>query len=157
MLNKPIKPVSFTGVLLVVLGLLSPGWTAAQKYPRSVSDLIARTKAQIRTIDLAAFKSGLDRGELGLIVDVREPGEYADGHVPGAINIPRGQIELNIWPHVGFPEKTDMNTKMTLYCGSGARCVLAAKSLQDLGFTHVTAADMRIDDWMRAGYPLVEK
>jgi rhodanese-related sulfurtransferase len=153
----PSKPISFTSALLVVLGLLTAGWAAAQNYPRSVGELVARTKAQIRTIDLATFKSALDKGELGLIVDVREPGEYALGHIPGAINIPRGQIELNIWPYVGFPDKTDMGRKMTLYCGSGTRCILAAKSLQDLGFGNVTAADMRIDDWARAGYPLVEE
>jgi len=152
----PNKPISLTGILLIVAGLLSPGWAVAQKYPRSVSELVARTKTQIKTVDMATFKSGLDRGELGLIIDVREPGEYAVGHIPGAINIPRGQIELNIWPHVGFPENTDMSRKMTLYCGSGTRCVLATKSLQDLGFSSVTAADMRIDDWTRAGYPLVK-
>jgi rhodanese-related sulfurtransferase len=150
------KPISFTGALLIAVGLLSPGWAVAQKYPRSVSDLVARTKTQIRTIDMTTLKSALDKGELGLIVDVREPGEYAGGHIPGAINIPRGQIELSIWPHVGFPENTDMSRKMTLYCGSGTRCILATKSLQDLGFSNVTAADMRIDDWTRAGYPLVK-
>jgi len=152
-LGKPI----FTGVLLIVAGLLSPGWAVAQKYPRSVSELIARTKAQIRTIDLVTLKFGFDKSELGLIVDVREPEEYAGGHIPGAINIPRGQIELSIWPHVGFPDNTDMSRKMTLYCGSGTRCILATKSLQDLGFSNVTAADMRIDDWTRAGYPLVKE
>ena len=148
---------SFTGVLFISVCLLCPGWAVAQQYPRAVSELIARTKAQIRTIDLATFKSGFDKGDLGLIVDVREPGEHAGGHIPGAINIPRGQIELNIWPHVGFPEETDMSRRMTLYCGSGVRCILAAKSLQDLGFSNVTAADMRIDDWARARYPLVKK
>jgi rhodanese-related sulfurtransferase len=153
----PNKPIPVTSILLIVAGLLSPGCAVAQKYPPSVRDLIARTKAQIKTIDMATFKSALDKGELGLIVDVREPGEYELGHIPGAINIPRGQIELNIWPHVGFPDRTDMGRKMTLYCGSGARCVLAAKSLQDPGFGNVIAADMRIDDWVAAGYPLVEK
>ena len=153
----PNRPISITSVLLIALGLLSPGWALAQQYPRSVSELVARTKTQIRTIDLATFKSGFDRKDLGLIVDVREPGEYAGGHIPGAINIPRGQIELSIWPHVGFPDNTDMSRKMTLYCGSGARCILATKSLQDLGFSNVTAADMRIDDWRRAGYPLMEE
>jgi rhodanese-related sulfurtransferase len=73
------------------------------------------------------------------------------------VNVPRGLLELRIWPYVGFPDKTDMNRQLTLYCGSGARCVLGAKSLQDLGFTNVTAADMRIDDWAKAGYPLVKK
>jgi rhodanese-related sulfurtransferase len=45
---------------------------------------------------------------------------------------------------------------MTLYCGSGVRCVLATKSLQDLGFSNVTAADMVIRDWAEAGHPLVK-
>lgn len=154
MLNKP---VSITGVLLIVVGLLLPGVAVAQNVPRSVSELVARTKAQIKTIDMATFKSALDKSELGLIVDVREPGEYADGHIPGAINIPRGQIEFRIWQHVGFPDSTNLSKKMTLYCSTGGRCALATKSLQDLGFTNVTAADMKIEDWVTAGYPLVRK
>jgi rhodanese-related sulfurtransferase len=151
------KPIAFTRLLLIAVGLLSTGWAVGQDYPRSVSELVARTKAQIKTIDMATFKSALDKGDLGLIVDVREPGEYANGHIPGAINIPRGQIELRIWPHVGFPGNTNMGRKMTLYCGSGTRCVLATKSLQDLGFNNVTAADMKIGDWVKAGYPLLKE
>jgi rhodanese-related sulfurtransferase len=154
MLNKPI---SFTGLLPIVVGLLLPGLAVAQNYPRSVSELVANTKAQIKTIDMATFKTALDKNDLGLIIDVREPEEYADGHIPGAINIPRGQIELRIWPHVGFPDNTNLSKKMTLYCGSGTRCALATKSLQDLGFSNVTAVDMKIEDWITAGYPLVKK
>jgi rhodanese-related sulfurtransferase len=145
-------------IAAVLLGFLSPflpQWSWAQIYPPSVTDLVAKTKAQIRTIDMATFKSALDSRDLGLIIDVREPEEYAGGHISGAINIPRGQIEFKIWSHVGFPDKVDMRKKMTLYCGSGARCVLAAKSLQDLDFSNVTAVDMRIEDWEKAGYPLV--
>jgi rhodanese-related sulfurtransferase len=134
-----------------------PGRALAQGYPPAVSQLVAAAKAQIRTIDMATFKAGFDRNELGLVVDVREPVEYADGHIPGTINIPRGIIELKIWAHVGFPERTDLSKKITLYCGSGVRCILAAKSLQDLGFKDVTAVDMRIDEWVKAGYPFVTK
>jgi rhodanese-related sulfurtransferase len=71
--------------------------------------------------------------------------------------VPRGVIELRIWAYVGYPGTTDMGRKMTLYCGSGTRCVLATKSLQDLGFSNVTAVDMHIDAWAKAGYPLVKK
>jgi len=141
--------------LLLAVGSFSADWAAAQDYPASVKDLIARTKTQVKTIDMAAFKSALEKREAGLVVDVREPDEYRDGHIPGAINIPRGVIELSIWPQVGFPDATDTNRRITLYCGSGVRCVLAAKSLQDLGFTNVVAVDMRIADWAKAGYPLV--
>jgi rhodanese-related sulfurtransferase len=140
--------------LLLSAGVFSADWSAAQGYPSSVRDLVARTKAQVRTIDMKAFKSALDQRAAGLVVDVREPGEYASGHVPGAINIPRGVIELNIWPYVGFPDSTDLGKRITLYCGSGTRCILAAKSLQDLGFTNAVAVDMRIADWAKAGYPL---
>jgi len=148
---------AFTAVLLAFLGLYSSQWSSAQTYPRSVTELVARTKTQIKTIDMATFKSAFDGASLGLIIDVREPGEYAAGHVPGAINIPRGLIEFKIWSQVGFPNKLDVHKKVTLYCGSGARSVLAAKSLQDLDFSDVTAVDMRIEDWTKAGYPLVRE
>ena len=45
---------------------------------------------------------------------------------------------------------------MTLYCATGGRCALAAKSLQDLGFTNATSVDMRFDDWVKAGYPVAK-
>lgn len=103
---------------------------------------------------MGSFKSTLDQRETGLLIDVREPAEYAAGHVPGAINIPRGLIELAIWPHVGYPDHFDPNAKVTLYCGSGTRCVLAAQSLQALGLTNVVAVDMKLADWVKAGYPV---
>jgi rhodanese-related sulfurtransferase len=150
----PIKITPLLVTLLVAISLLSPicGW--AQNYPRSVTELAAKAKAQIKTIDLATFKSDLDKKGLGLIVDVREPGEYAEGHIPSAINIPRGQIELKIWPYVGFPDHADLHKRMTLYCGTGVRSILATKSLQDLRFTNVVAVDMKFEDWTKAGYPL---
>ena len=75
------------------------------------------------------------------------------GAVPGAVNVPRGAIEFRFWKLVGFPDNTRMNTKMTLYCATGGRCALAAKSLQDLGFTNATSVDMLFNDWVKAGYP----
>lgn len=133
------------------------GPVPAQDYPASVGQLVAAAKKQIKTIDMATFKSLFDKNDLGLLVDVREPEEYGEGYIPGAINVPRGWIELRIWAYVGFPDKTDLSKKITLYCGSGVRCILAAKSLQDLGFSDVTAADMRIREWANAGYPLMKK
>ncbi|HUI62090.1 MAG TPA: rhodanese-like domain-containing protein, partial [Steroidobacteraceae bacterium] len=136
---------TLNAALLMLGGLLCAQWGWAQSYPQSVADLVIQAKGQLPTLDLAKFKSGFDASSLGLIIDVREPAEYAAGHVPGALNIPRGLIEFRIWPHVGFPDKVDLNAKITLYCGSGARAALAAKSLRDLKFTNVTAADMRFE------------
>ena len=143
--------------LAAAVGLWLPAAASAQNYPPSVIQLVADAKKQVRTIDMARFRSGLDDNQLGLLIDVREPGEFAAGYVPGAINLPRGLIELRIWQYVGYPQHTDLARKITLYCGTGVRCILAAKSLQDLGFTNVTAVDMRIDDWAKAGNPLLVK
>lgn len=146
---------TLNAALLILAGLLGAPWGWAQSYPQSVTELVVQARAQVPTIDLAKFKSGFDTSSLGLLIDVREPADYAAGHVPGALNIPRGLIEFRIWPHVGFPDKLDLNARITLYCGSGARAALAAKSLRDLKFTNVTAADIKFEDWARAGYPLV--
>jgi rhodanese-related sulfurtransferase len=127
---------------------------AAPAYPASIGQMVAKTKSQIKTIDMAGFKSAYDRKDVGLLIDVRNENEFEDGFVTGAENVPRGLIEFRIWKLVGFPDKTDMNKKMTLYCASGGRCALATKTLQDLGFTNVTSVDMRFADWVKAGYPV---
>jgi rhodanese-related sulfurtransferase len=142
--------------VVVACGLALPGFVAAQNYPPSVSQLVAQTKKQVKTMDMVAFKAAFDKKALGTIVDVREPEEYSAGFIPGAVNVPRGLLEFTIWSHVGFPDKTDMNKQLTLYCASGGRCALATKVLMDLGFTNVTSADMRIGEWQKAGYPLVK-
>jgi rhodanese-related sulfurtransferase len=128
----------------------------APSYPPSINALVAKTKSQIKTVKMPEFKAAFDRKDLGLLVDVRNENEFEDGFVPGAVNVPRGLIEFRIWKLVGFPDTTRMDTKMTLYCATGGRCALATKSLQDLGFTNVTSADMKFDDWVKAGYPVAK-
>lgn len=150
--NRRILAIAF----FAAVGLALPGFVLAQNYPPSVSQYVASVKKQIKTINMADFKMAIDRKDVGLLVDVREPGEFADGHIAGAINIPRGLIEFTIWSEVGFPDKTDTARKLTLYCASSGRCALAAKSLQDLGFTNVASVDMKLADWVKAGYPLVK-
>ena len=118
--------------------------------------MVAKTKSQIKTVKMAEFKAAFDKKDVGLLIDVRNENEFEDGFVPGAVNVPRGLIEFRIWKLVGFPDKTDMDTKMTLYCATGGRCALATKSLQDLGFTNVTSVDMRFADWVKAGYPVAK-
>lgn len=124
----------------------------APSYPASIGQMVAKTKTQIKTVKMTEFKTAYDQKNLGLLIDVRNENEFEDGYIPGAINVPRGLIEFRIWKLVGFPDKTDTTTKMTLYCATGGRCALATKSLQDLGFTNVTSADIKYDDWVKAGY-----
>lgn len=147
---------SIAAAVLVSASMLLPGMATAQNYPDSVKQLVGAAKKQVTTINMEQFKAAFDKKELGLIVDVRDPDEYADGFIPGAVNVSRGLLEFRIWSHVGFPDKLDLNRKMVVYCRSGARCALAAKSLKELGFTNVTAADIAFENWVKAGYPVAK-
>jgi len=146
---------------LATAAFLSPAFAQAPaapapNYPPVVGKYVGETKKQIKTIKMDEFRAALDKKELGRIIDVREPDEYADGFVPGATNIPRGLIEFRIWKALGFPNAVDMNQRLTLYCATGGRCALATKSLQDLGFTNVVSADMKFEDWEKAGHPVAK-
>jgi rhodanese-related sulfurtransferase len=142
--------------LCVAVALVVPAAVQAQNYPPLVTDYVKVTRLAVKSIDMAGFKALYDKKEAGLIVDVREADEVADGMIPGAVHVSRGLIEFTIWKHVGFPNAIDMNKQITLYCKTGGRCTLAAKSLQDLGFRNVTAVNMKIEDWEKAGYPMVK-
>jgi len=76
--------------------------------------------------------------------------------VPGTVNIPRGTLEFSIWKRLGYPAKVDMNKKIYVQCLTGGRATLAAKQLQDIGFTNVTAVIMDLRVWAKDGNPLVK-
>ncbi len=147
------KSKKLFALLLMLATLLLPNFGYAADFPPSVGQLIANTKRAIKTVNLAEFKTMYDKKSYGLLIDVRDADEYATGYIPGSVNVSRGKLEFAIWKHVGGADKPDYNQKMTLYCASGGRCALAAKSLMDLGFKNVTAVDMKLADWRKAGYP----
>ena len=127
-------------------------------FPTTIQgDILWKTRREwgtVISIDMETLKAALDKQENVTILDVRLPKEYAAGHIPGAINIPRGLLEFMVWKKiVGFPENTDTSKKIYLYCGRGTRSALATKSLQDLVFTNAILVDMKIVKWRKAGYP----
>ena len=148
--------ISTLAICILIPATAMAAEKAKPKYPPQVKEMVMEARKHIKTIDMDAFRKVVDNPQGAMIIDVRESRSYAAGHVPGAINIPRGVIEFMIWKHVGFPDKTDYDKKVYLYCTKGGRCTLATKSLQDLGFTNVTAATIDLKEWRKAGHPLVK-
>ena len=139
--------------LFLSIAVLS--WNAqAADWPPVVDQMVARAKKSIHLVNLNEFKKIVGQPGNALIIDVREPDEYGTGHVPGAINIPRGVLEFRIWKQVGYPDKVVYGRPIYIYCKLSGRAVLAAQSLGKLGFTKATVVDMTIADWTQAGYPL---
>jgi sulfur-carrier protein adenylyltransferase/sulfurtransferase len=82
------------------------------------------------------------------LIDVRESDEHAQGIIPGTLYIPRGYLELRIERNV-----PDRETPIVLYCTSGTRSVLAARSLIELGYTNVSSLAGGFTSWKQAGLP----
>jgi rhodanese-related sulfurtransferase len=83
-----------------------------------------------------------------VFLDVREPDEYKAGHIPGAVNIPRGLLESRIEDQV-----SDKNSTIVVYCRSGVRSALASATLVKMGYKGVLNMDGGWKAWQEAGYP----
>ncbi|MGZ8375360.1 MAG: rhodanese-like domain-containing protein [Nitrospira sp.] len=146
--------LQLTFIMGSILALSSPAF--AQGSPPVVKPKVDAVQNHVKTIGMDEYREIVENPGAALIVDVREPHEYAAGHVPGSINIPRGVVESEIVNHVGVSGKADMERPIVLQCQSGKRASLAAQSLRDLGFTQTTVVMMNLDDWKKAGNPFVK-
>lgn len=99
-------------------------------------------------IDAQTLKQGLDQQSVTLI-DVREPGEFAGEHIPGATLVPLSQFDPR-----KIPQSDD--TQLVLYCRSGQRSQIAAQKLQEAGFERVYQLSSGIAAWKDAGYPTLK-
>lgn len=124
--------------------------------PGSAADLVAAARARIDELTPAQAQAAL--GEC-VLIDVREPAEFATGHIEGAANIPRGVLEFQIDAHPAVANAVDPSLQhkqqpVLLYCRTGGRSALAACALQELGFSDVRSLTGGIDAWIDAGLPL---
>jgi rhodanese-related sulfurtransferase len=129
---------------------------AAENWPDSVTAYVAQVRKTVKTTDMDGYLAAIKNPNGALLLDIREDNEFKAGHVPGAVNIPRGLLEFQIWKQLGYPKKVDMNTKIYVQCATGGRATLGAADLQKIGFTNVTAVIMNFEDWKKKGHP-VEK
>ena len=117
--------------------------------PTTYNDLIADVRKSIKTVTLEEIKRRLEAKEPMVLVDVREKDEVRLGYIPGAISVPRGFLEIQIEQKV-----TDKNAPVVVYCAGGTRSALAAKTLAELGYTHVESANPGFVRWKDLGYPM---
>ena len=109
----------------------------------SFRELLAQAKAAITEVDTAGAEERFGRATF---LDVREPDEYDQGAIPGAIHIPRGQLESGIEGRI-----TDHNAEVVVYCAGGTRSAFAAQTLGQLGYTNVVSMDGGFNRWKDQG------
>ena len=127
--------------------------------PLRYAELLAQARARVRELmpwDLAAR---LAAAPSPLLLDVREPAEFAAAHIAGALNVPRGVLEQACeWDHDETePALVDQPARaIVVVCRSGKRSLLAADTLQQLGYTDVMSLATGVRGWNDAEQPLVD-
>jgi molybdopterin/thiamine biosynthesis adenylyltransferase/rhodanese-related sulfurtransferase len=112
---------------------------------KTFSELIREVRASIREVSPAEAEQ-LAGAEGVTLVDVREQHEWEEGHVPGAVHVPRGFLESRI--EAAVPER---DRPLVLYCAGGVRSALAAQQLAQLGYSDVVSMSGGFQQWKAEG------
>lgn len=106
-------------------------------------DLVKQAKSEIKEISCEQAASMLDSATL---IDVREPAEFDAGHISGAIHIPRGMLEFSLDSH---PSLANLETPVIIYCKTGGRSALAARTLESMGYKEVYSVAGGYEAWQQ--------
>jgi rhodanese-related sulfurtransferase len=109
--------------------------------------IVDEARPRVRELTVDEARAAVKRG--ARLIDVREDNEWDESHAKGAEHIGKGIIERDI-------EKLapDPNAELILYCGGGFRAVLAADSLQKMGYSNVKSVAGGWRAWQEAGAPV---
>jgi rhodanese-related sulfurtransferase len=105
-------------------------------------EMLATARGQIILVDASRAEELL--AQKALILDVRETAEYQAGHLPDAVNVPRGVLEFKVGNH---PQLLDTEQSILIYCKNGGRSTLAALTLKQMGFNQVEMLIEGFDGW----------
>ena len=104
-------------------------------------DLIDEAKQQIEQVSPAEVRDMQERKEKVVYLDVREPNEWNLGHLPGAVHLPRGNLEGKVEGLIGRDQK------VVIYCARGNRSALAALTMKQMGYEKVSSMAQGIQGW----------
>ena len=125
----------------------------------SLASMIAAARSVANEVPPDAAREALDEGAVKLVVDVRELEEFREGHVPDAVNIPRGLLEIRADPASPAADPSlsaERSARVLVYCteGPGARSLFAARTLMDMGYENVDVLAGGLNAWAEAGLPV---
>ena len=102
-------------------------------------------------VSVEDVRSRVDKRDGVTVLDVREKEEYRDGHLAGAISLPRGFLEMRVEETV-----PDKYAQIIAYCAGGTRSLIAARTLKEMGYTNVVSMTGGFTAWKNAGMPFVQ-
>jgi sulfur-carrier protein adenylyltransferase/sulfurtransferase len=164
-MKKNIFLISVSIAFLFILSGCGTNYSDGGIFANS-KELVTEAKAGITQISYDDFLKKMDSGELRILIDVRETGEYDEGYInmpdeedeypypeTFTVNIPRGLLEFkiadsNYWDNDLWVEMPAKDEEIVLYCTSGGRSALAAFTLQQMGYTKVSSLKGGYKKWL---------
>lgn len=126
---------------------------------KRLRDFVADARGRVREVSVDELDEIIENHDDVLIVDVREGDEYAKGHIPGALLVPRGTLEGAA--DAAYKHRVEVlcqargKTVVTV-CQTGGRSAMAADTLQQMGFERVYSLAGGVDMWEAEGMPLIK-
>ncbi len=119
---------------------------------KSFQDIMAEARKEIPEASPQQVSELLkNNGKSPVLLDVRESDEWRQGHLEGAIPLPRGFLEIKV--ETAIPDK---NTPIVAYCAGGVRSLLAAKVMREMGYQNVTSMAGGYGAWKNGGFKWVQ-
>jgi rhodanese-related sulfurtransferase len=123
-----------------------------------LKEMVQEARASVEEVSVQDANEGMRDGKVHMLIDVREPFEWDKGHLPDAVNVPRGLLELRADPDspVTNPELSgNKDARVIVYCtkAPSARSMLAAQTLGRMGYSNVAALRGGLEEWQSAGLP----
>lgn len=112
---------------------------------RSGEDLVDDARARLTEVTPAYVAAVRERGEQVVNLDVREPNEWNLGRIPGALFLPRGQLESKI------EDLVPRASQVIVYCARGNRSALAADTMQQMGYEKAASMSGGFAQWVTEG------
>ena len=117
---------------------------------KTYKELMDEARETIPELTIDEVKDRIEQGEDWAVLDVREREEYREGHLEGAIPLPRGFLEMRV--EETLPDKT---RPIIAYCAGGVRSLIAARTMQEMGYENVSSMSGGYTAWKNAGYTWV--
>jgi len=136
-----MKKILMLGKIMLLIALFTLASCSNNKVYPDINAMVDAVAPGTSAISAGQLMQKIDSGEMIMLIDVRESTEFNAGYIPGALNIPRGVLEFKIgsdafW-EAAMLYKPFKEDQIIVYCKKGKRSILAAESLQKLGYSNV--------------------
>lgn len=122
---------------------------------KNIHDVVAEARAEIEELTVAELQAEMEAGDC-MVIDIRDIRERLKlGVIPGAVSAPRGMLEFWFDPESPYhDDKYTFEGRYVFHCAAGWRSALAAKAVQELGFTNVAHLEPGFAGWAEADAPV---